>query len=177
MILSTLAKIPGRLPVHLRLSIALQKSAYLRFKGDLSRSEAVLDDILQNCCFGTPDKKLHYVHGRLLLSKAENAILCDDFGKARSHLTNWEIRDHAPSELELKLIRMKNTAIDRLSRYSGQFDEARDILEQCLKPADTDGTRCHIMYHLADIYCKIGAPKETENLVSAQIQQFRDTGR
>ena len=155
----------------------MQKSICLRFQGDLSQSNAVLDDTLKDCHFDTPNNKLHYVHGRLLLSKAENTILCDDFENARSYLANWEIRGQAPSGLELKLLRMKNTTVGRLSRYLGQFVEAREILEQCLEPADTDGSHYHIMYHLADIYCETDASKEAEKLISAHIQQLRDTGK
>lgn len=165
------------LPDHLRVMIAVRRSVSLRAMGDHDQSDRVLDSIMQTTSTDGTDMRLHCAHGRLRLSRAENAMLRKDFSQAAEYLICWEVRNSPPSELELQIVLLKNTVIGRLERYQGRFEEARNSLEECLKTVPGRESRYHIMHHLADVYCELWAPEEAEKLVLRETQQLRAQGR
>ncbi|PGG95165.1 hypothetical protein AJ80_10008 [Polytolypa hystricis UAMH7299] len=164
------------LPDHLRMAVAFQESVSLRFKGDHNQSDVVIRDILAEVSVGSTDIRVHCGYGRLQLSRAENAILREEFNKAMGYLASWETKFPLPSGLELKVVRLKSTVLGRLSRYEGNFDYARLCLEQCLGMTQRDTSRYHIMHHLADVYCELEIPRLAEELVRAEIQQLSTDG-
>ena len=59
---------------------------------------------------------------RLLLSKAESAILRDDLDCARSYLLKWEVKSQKPSGLGLKFLRRADWIDTRgTSKTRGEF--------------------------------------------------------
>ena len=176
-IISVLAKIQDTgLPDHLQMAIALRQSISLRFKGDHDRSDVVIQNIFKSIAIDSTDIRSHCSYGRLLLSRTENAILRKEFNNAASYLASWEVKNSPPSELELQVVRMKNTVIGRVSRYEGQFEHARHCLEECLKTIPSDASRYHVMHHLADVYCELRISKEAENLLLDEVKQLRARG-
>ena len=167
---------PG-LPDYLRMAIAHRKSISLRLKGDHDRSDVVVQDTLGSIVFNSTDIRSYCSYGRLLLSRAENAILRKEFDKAESYLTSWEVKDSPPSGLELQVVRLKNTVIGRVSRYQGRFPHARYCLEECLKALSGDPSRYHVIHHLADVYCELRIPGEAEKLVFDEVMRLRGRGR
>jgi tetratricopeptide (TPR) repeat protein len=165
------------LPDHLRIAIAYQRSISLRFKGDHDQSDAVMRDISKNVSVGSSDIRVHCAYGRLQLSRTENAIMREEFDKANSYLASWEVKNPSPSGLELKVVRLKITVLGRLSRYEGNFHHACHCLQECLKFIPENTSRYHIMHHLADVYCELNAPEQAEELVQAEVQRLRASGK
>ena len=162
-------------PQYLRISAAIQQSISLRMMGRHSRSDAILRDTLATLppLNRLPDTRLHCLYGRLLLSKAENAILRHELDDATDAVAGWSVRNGEPTMLELKLVRQKNTVIGRLSRYKGQFPDAQQSLEECLRFVRRDATRYHLMYHLGDVYCELGHLSKVEELVGDEVAVMR----
>lgn len=172
------------LPDHLRIAIAVKKSIFLRFMGNHAQSDMVIDDIEKKVSTNGEDIRLHCAHGRLLLSRAENAIHREEFKEAAAHLARWETKKDPPSALELQVLRLKNTVIGRVFRYQGEFGDSCYTLETTLQLITGhgsmyhgNGSRYHGMHHLADVYCELGAPEKAQCLVFADITALRERGK
>ena len=165
------------LPNHLRMAIANQQSISLRLNGGHDQSDKVIQEALNKISFEKTDVRLHCFYGRLLLSQTENAILRKEFSKARSILTSWEAKSSPPSGLELQVLRLKNTVTGRILQYEGFFQDACDCLKECLQTVPSDTGRFHIMHHLADVYCELGAPIKAERLILNVVNQLRAQGK
>ncbi|KAL2361272.1 hypothetical protein RJZ56_005848 [Blastomyces dermatitidis] len=151
------------------MAIAFQKSVCLRSIDDHDGSDIVIQDILEEIPKGSADIRVHCGYGCLQLSWAENAILCEEFGIGKQCLGSWEPRLESSSALssglELRVVRLKTTALSRLLRYEGQFEDACDPLKQCLEMTQRGASCYHIMHHLADVYCELRDPESAEKLV------------
>jgi len=177
-LISVLARIQGpELPDYLQMAIADRKSVSLRFKGDHNQSDVIIQDILGSIAIDSKDIRSYCAYGRLLLSRAENAILRKEFSKAESYVATWEVKNSEPSGPELQVVRLKNTVLGRVFRYEGDFPHARHCLEKCLQTIPGDASRYHIMHHLGDVYCELGVPGEVEKLVLDEINQLRARGK
>jgi tetratricopeptide (TPR) repeat protein len=165
------------LPEHLRIALAVRRSINLRAMGGHTKSDLVLNVFSQGAAICGQDIRLHCAHGRLLLSKAENAIQRDEFDEAESYLTRWEVKNVPPSELELQVVRLKNTAIGRVLRYLGKFEDSCHYLKECLNTIPGKESRYHVMHHLADIYCELQCPQEAERLVKQEVDRFRSQSK
>ncbi|OJD21601.1 hypothetical protein ACJ73_07057 [Blastomyces percursus] len=175
-IISLLEKIQGsNLPGYLQMAIVAQRSIALRYLGSPGKSDDVIDDVLEKMSPESKDVRSHCSYGRLLLSQAENALLRNEFKEAAHQLTSWMIRWH-PSGLELKVARLKNTALGRVLRYNGDFAAAHRYLKECLKMVN-GSARYHIMHHLADVYCELDKAEEAENLVVDEVSRLRADGK
>ena len=163
-------------PLRMRAMTAYYRSVSLRSIGRHERSDAVLCEMIreldQNAKAEKNDVRLHCVRARLLLSRTENAIMRKDFNAAQNLFLSWEAQD-PPSRLEVGLVRMKNTAIGRIWRYMGQFEQARQTFEPCLSGPHTGSAETHIKHHLADVYCELGRPQDAIRLISTDINQLR----
>ncbi|KAL6714255.1 hypothetical protein ACLMJK_007678 [Lecanora helva] len=177
-VISVVAKIQDTgIPNHLQMAIANQQSILLRFEGNHDRSDVLIQDVLSRMATNSTDIRSHCAYGRLLLSRTENAIFRKDFNEAVLYLETWEVKSSDPSGLELQVVRMKNTAIGRVSRYEGRFEHARFCLESCLETIPYDASRYHVMHHLADVYCEMGFSEEAEKLVFDEVKQLRGRGK
>jgi hypothetical protein len=165
------------LPEHLRMAIATRRSISLRFQGDHDLSDVVIQEILDKVSLDASDMRSHCSHGRLLLSRTENAILRKEFDKAASYLASWNVKNSPVSGLELQVVRLKNTVFGRVSRYQGEFDHAKYCLEQCLMTIPGDASRYHVIHHLADVYCELRRPGEAEQLVLGEFEDLRVRGK
>ena len=72
------------LPDYLLLATVYRQSVLLRSKGAHDQSDVLIQDILSRIL--ARDIRSHCLHGRLLLSRAENAILRKEFDKAAFYL-------------------------------------------------------------------------------------------
>ncbi len=75
------------------------------------------------------------------------------------------------------MVQIKNTVIGRVSRYKGRFEHARYYLEEYLKTIPYNASRYYIIYHLADVYYKLGISEEAKNLVLDEVKQLRARGK
>jgi hypothetical protein len=120
--LSVLAKIQDlKLSGYLRMAIVTRESVRLRFQGDHDQSDVLIRDALKSINIDSEDIRLHYAYGRLLLSRSENAILCNNLSGARKCIENWYLNREYPSILELEVVRLKTTVLTRIDRYKGNF--------------------------------------------------------
>ncbi|KKZ68232.1 hypothetical protein EMCG_06089 [[Emmonsia] crescens] len=157
------------------MAIVAQRSIALRSIGSHDKSDDVINDILEKMSPESKDVRSHCSYGRLLLSRAENALLRNEFQNAAFQLTSWMIRSN-PSGLELKVARLKNTALGRVLRYKGDFAAAHSYLKECLKMVG-GSARYHIMYHLADVYCELDKAEEAEKLIVDEVSRLRVDGK
>lgn len=163
-------------PLYLTVMLAWQESVLLRRKGSIDESDTALDKIshqLPGAPKTDPDIRLHCAYGSLVFSRAENAIMRNNFACAWHHVDHWERRSHIPSVMEVKLTRLFNTVFGRIARYAGKFLEARECFERCLR--DGDPSYRHIQYHLADIYCELGCDRQAQILLLPDVERLRHT--
>ncbi|MCJ1251368.1 hypothetical protein MMC30_008601 [Trapelia coarctata] len=165
----------NELPDYLQLAVINRQSALLRFKGDHDQSDILIQNILAR--IPVQDIRSHYLYGRLLLSRAENAILRKEFDKATSYFRQWETKTEPPSDYELQVVRLKNTVMGRLSRYQGDFSHAEHCLKTCLELIPTETSRYHIMHYLADVYCELRLAGKAEELLLENIEDLRARGK
>lgn len=163
------------LPDYLLLAIENRQSVILRFEGDHDQSDLLIQDILNRVI--ATDIKSHCLYGRLLFSRAENAILRKDFDNAAFYIGQWEIKNNPPSGCEFQVIRLKNTVLGRVSRYLGDFLHAQYCLNSCLMTISTETSRYHVMHHLADVYCELKLPEKAEELVKKDIEELKSCGK
>jgi ATP/maltotriose-dependent transcriptional regulator MalT len=179
--LSVLAKIQDlELPGYLRMAIVTRESVRLRFQGDHDQSDVLIRDALKSINIDSEDIRLHYAYGRLLLSRSENAILCNDLSGARKCIENWYLNREYPSILELEVVRLKTTVLTRIDRYEGNFQNANTQLNLCLnlvKQQPSDAVCFHIMHHLGDVYYELRKPKKAQNLLLHEFKHLRACGK
>ncbi|KAJ9481585.1 hypothetical protein VN97_g11886 [Penicillium thymicola] len=164
------------IPPHLAAMLTWQESVSLRWEGNHNESDTVLDSILRQLPEvpeTDPDIRLHCAYGRLVFSRAENAILRNDFVRAWQYVDHWESRSDPRSMMEIKLIRIFNTVFGRIARYTGRFLYARECFERCLR--DGDPSYRHIQFHLADIYCELGCAELAKDLLLNDVERLRHT--
>ncbi|OAL72084.1 folylpolyglutamate synthase [Trichophyton violaceum] len=166
-----------QLPDHLRIAIANQRSISLRFKGEHHQSDVVIRDIMERISVGSSNIRVHCAYGHLQLSRAENAIMREDFDRAKSYLAVWEVKSPSPSGLELKVVRLKNTVLGRISRYEGHFQHSSHCLENCLGITPGNASRYHIMHHLGDVYCELNKPEQAIALVELEVEEMMASGK
>ncbi|KAJ6003591.1 hypothetical protein N7522_006283 [Penicillium canescens] len=163
-------------PPHLAAMLTWQESVSLRWEGEIDKSDTVLDGIfhqLPEAPKTDPDIRLYCAYGRLVFSRAENAIMRNDFVGAWQYVDRWESRSHPPSIMEIKLIRLFNTVFGRIARYTGKFLYARHCFERCLR--NEDPSYRHIQFHLADIYCELGCAALAKDLLLGDVEKLRHT--
>ena len=163
------------LPDYLLLAAAHRQSVLLRAKGDHDQSDDLILDVLNRIV--VRDIRSHCLHGRLLLSRAENAILRKDFNKAISYLQQWECKNVPAIGYELQVIRLKNTVLGRTLRYQGEFARAMECLDTILMTIPTEGSRYHVMHHLADVYCELNLATKAEELLREDIEKLKSCGK
>ncbi|KEQ68252.1 hypothetical protein M436DRAFT_11014, partial [Aureobasidium namibiae CBS 147.97] len=120
--------------------------------------------------------RAHCQRGRLALSPVENALLRELYQEAESALSEWEVRSESPAQLELQVLRMKNTVVGRVSRYKGDLGHAAECLETCLQGVQTEVARYHVAHHLADVYCELKDPKAAERVLEKDINRLQGEG-
>jgi tetratricopeptide (TPR) repeat protein len=163
-------------PPYLAAMLTWQESVSLRWEGNHNESDTVLDSIfrqLPKVPETDPDIRLHCAYGRLVFSRAENAILRNDFARAWQYVDHWESRNDPRSMMEIKLTRLFNTVFGRVARYTGNFLYARECFESCLQ--DGDPSYRHIQFHLADIYCELGHADLAKDLLLDDVERLRHT--
>ncbi|GBF59680.1 folylpolyglutamate synthase [Trichophyton mentagrophytes] len=165
-----------QLPDHLRIAIVNQRSISLRFKGEHHQSDVVIRDTMERISVGSSNIRVHCAYGRLQLSQTENAIMREDFDEAKSYLAVWEVKSPSPSGLELKVVRLKNTVLGRISRYEGHFQHSSHCLEKCLGMTPGNASCYHIMHHLGDVYCELNRPEQAIALVEPEVKKIMASG-
>jgi hypothetical protein len=70
------------------MAIADRKSILLQFKGDYDQSDVIIQDILRSIAIDSKDIRLYCAYRRLLLSRAENAILRKEFSKVELYVAS-----------------------------------------------------------------------------------------
>ena len=162
------------LPDYLILAIAEVQSVAYRAEGRLEDSSRLIQRTIENTqCVSI---RAHCQRGRLALSLAENALLRELYQEAESALSGWEVRSESPAQLELQVLRMKNTVVGRVSRYKGDFEHAAECLKTCLQGVQTGAARYHVAYHLADVYCELKDPKAAERVLEQDINRLQGEG-
>jgi tetratricopeptide (TPR) repeat protein len=162
------------LPEYLSLAIVEVRSVTHRAAGRLQESSDLIKRMTRNTQYA--DIRTHCQRGRLALSLAENALLCELYQEAESSLCGWEVESEPPTQLELQVLRMKNTVVGRVSRYKGDFQHAAECLETCLQGVQTEAARYHVAYHLADVYCELGNPKAAEQVLQSDTRRLELEG-
>lgn len=164
------------IPPYLAAMLTWQQSVSLRWEGNHNESDTVLDSIFRQVPeipYSDPDIRLHCAYGRLVFSRAENAIMRNDFARAWQYVDRWESRSDPRSIMEIKLTRLFNTVFGRVARYTGRFLYARECFERCLR--DGDPSYRYIQFHLADIYCELGCADLAKDLVLDDVERLRRT--
>ena len=159
------------LPRYLQLAIVNRQSVVSRLKGDHDQSDVLIQNILNRPV--ATDIRSHCLHGRLLLSRAENAILREEFVEATLYLKQWEVKNNPPTGYEFQVVRLKNTVLGRVSRYQGDFLHAERCLNACLKIITSETSRYHVKHHLADVYCELDLAGKAEELLKEDIADLR----
>lgn len=159
-------------PDHLRLRIACRHSVILRHSGDYSNSEAEISRALASAGpFQDPITVGWY--WRLLLSRAENAILHHQLDKVTDILISIKVRE-TPSIFECDVLWMKNIVHARAFRYDGRFEVAADILKDSLVVCKhSSQSSFQILHHLADVYCELGQVAAVRGLLEMPIQSVK----
>lgn len=171
-----------RSATHLRLLLLLRRSVSLRGRGHRTESEAVLKD-MRGCWkdYANTDYE-RYLHGRLLLSKAENAIHANRLEDAQNLLEQCaritEDKVIKNKTMDCHLQRMRVTAYGRVYRYRGDFDAALTHFEMTMNAPEMDQPegimqKCHALHHLSDVYCELGKPKVAQTRLDPTLTKLR----
>lgn len=162
----------GNLPDHLTLAVTEVQSVVDRAEGRYKESSELIKRTIRNTQYASI--RAHCQKGRLLLSLAENSIVCESLQEAESLLSEWEKKSEQATPLEVQVLRMKNTVVGRISRYKGDFKHAAECLETCLKGVQTEAARYHVEYHLADVYCELRNPDAAQRLLEGDVARLKD---
>jgi tetratricopeptide (TPR) repeat protein len=168
--------------------VAQRESALLRMYGDPKGSNQALERFLQNTIL---TENGHYGlspmwnarRGGLLLSYARNLTFDGETSKATMELQSWNPLDpDKPSTIERMNIFRRDTALARILREQGVFDEALHCLQRILKQNQDDehlyeneGWRRGILASVADLYCELGQSTEADAALRPELEYL--TGR
>ncbi len=125
---------------HLQAAIAHRQSVLLRFNGDISGSQRVLQEFLDRPQ-PKPNPKLHSLLGLLHLSQAENWAYRLHHPKVYEEAQKWELLSDCPSSMQLYVLRTKLRAVGQSYKGDGLFNDAKSSFEGCLtttKPTDSN---------------------------------------
>ncbi|EEU39686.1 uncharacterized protein NECHADRAFT_42845 [Fusarium vanettenii 77-13-4] len=163
------------MPYYLHASVTLFQSLVYRLEGDFIESDAHIRHFL--CQTRRPiTRRDHALKGRLHLVVIENKIQRHDSDTAL-RIYEWKA-EHPPSNLELEVTRRLQGVAASFFQSMGDFDNARESLEQYLnlgavQPIRTT-TRRLIVARLADIYCEIGWYDKANELLGAELENMRE---
>ncbi|KAF5004593.1 hypothetical protein FDECE_8923 [Fusarium decemcellulare] len=169
------------MPYYLHASVALLQSILSRLDGDLDRSDTLIHNFL--CQARRPvTRRDHALKGRLHVVQVENKIQRHDADTAL-RIYGWKT-EHPPSSLELEVTRRLQGVAASFFQSIGDFDNARESLEQYLDLGSVQviraTTRRLIIARLADVYCEIGQYKKANGILEAElshVQQSEATSR
>lgn len=172
---------------HLAL-VAQRESALLRMYGDPEGSNQALERFLENTLMN--ENGSHGVspmwnarRGGLLLSYARNLTFDGQTSKAMVELQSWNpLNPEKPSPMERMNVFRRDTALARILREQGVFDQALHWLQRILKQNQDDdhlyeneGWQRGIQASIADLHCELGQFVEAEGAVRHEIEYL--TGR
>ncbi|KAI8667612.1 hypothetical protein NCS56_00898300 [Fusarium sp. Ph1] len=166
------------MPYYLHASVTLFQSILYRLEGDFIESDAHIRHFL--CQTRRPTtRRDHALKGRLHLVVIENKIQRHDSDTAL-RIYEWKA-EHPPSNLELEVTRRLQGVAASFFQSMGDFDNARESLEQYLnlgtvQPIRTT-TRRLIVARLADIYCEIGWYDKANELLGAKLENMRESDK
>lgn len=140
---------------YLRAAIAHRQSVLLRFNGDISGSQRIVQEFFDQQC-PEPNPRLHSFHGLLRLSQAENLAYHLEHPMAYKEAQKWELLNNSPSLMELYVLRSKQRALGQSYKGDGYFEAAKSCFEACLQATqDTESNRFLTESQLADVYCEL----------------------
>ncbi|RSL59333.1 hypothetical protein CEP51_013934 [Fusarium floridanum] len=163
------------MPYYLHASVTLFQSILYRLDGDFIESDAHIRYFL--CQPRRPTtRRDHALKGRLHVVLIENKIQRHDTDTAL-RIYEWKT-EHPPSNLELEVTRRLQGVAASFFQSMGDFDNARESLEQYLhlgtvQPMRTT-TRRLIVARLADIYCEIGWYDKANEILEPELGNIRE---
>ena len=168
--------------------VAQRESALLRMHGDPKGSNQALERFLQSAILTENGRyglspMWNARRGGLLLSYARNLTFDGETSKAAVELQSWNPLDpDKPSTMERMNIFRRDTALARILREQGVFDEALHCLQRILKQNQDDehlyeneGWRRGILASIADLHCELGQSMEADAALRPELEYL--TGR
>jgi tetratricopeptide (TPR) repeat protein len=168
--------------------VAQRESALLRLYGDPKRSNLALERFLQSAMLNENGRyglspMWNARRGGLLLSYARNLTFDGETSKATVELQSWNpLNPEKPSTMERMSIFRRDTALARILREQGIFDEALHCLQRILKQNQDDehlyeneGWRRGILASVADLHCELGQSMEADAVLRSELEYL--TGR
>lgn len=168
--------------------VAQRESALLRMYGDPKGSNQALERFLQSAILTENGRyglspMWNARRGGLLLSYARNLTFDGETSKAAAELQSWNPLDpDKPSTMERMNIFRRDTALARILREQGVFDEALHCLQKILKQNQDDehlyeneGWRRGILVSIADLHCELGQSMEADAALRPELEYL--TGR
>ena len=157
---------------YLRAAIAHRQSVLLRFNGDISGSQRVVQEFFDHQC-PEPNPRLHSFHGLLHLSEAENLTYRLEHLMAYKEAQKWELLNNSPSLMELYVLRSKQRALGQSYKGDGNFEEAKSCFEACIQATqDTESNRFLTESHLADVYCELYHQERPETVYLDKAEEI-----
>jgi tetratricopeptide (TPR) repeat protein len=168
--------------------VAQRESALFRMHGDAKGSNQALERFIQSAILTENGRyglspMWNARRGGLLLSYARNLTFDGETSKATAELQSWNPLDpDKPSTMERMNIFRRDTALARILREQGVFDEALHCLQRILKQNQDDehlyeneGWRRGILASIADLHCELGQSMEADAALRPELEYL--TGR
>ncbi|KAJ5950462.1 uncharacterized protein N7479_008875 [Penicillium vulpinum] len=167
--------------------LVYRESSLTRMSGMSKESEHILERFLrQGATYGREDSDLtarfNAQRGDLIISFAENLIREGKLTGAKDELVEWKSLGTEYSTLERIVSRARDITLGKVLRYQGLFKEALRLLEGVLRDSLFDeyfeGTDWYrvLLSGVADLYCEIGQPVVSENLLLQELTAMRENG-
>ncbi|GAM88744.1 hypothetical protein ANO11243_067780 [Dothideomycetidae sp. 11243] len=123
------------------------------------------------------DVRTTWFHRLHLLSKAERALCRADFGATANLILQCKVRSAAlPPPMVLGITFLSNSVQGKLSRYTGNFQNAFNCFDACTKSCESHPDRFHILHHLCNVMCELALENQVEGLILGHIESMRAAG-
>ncbi|KAF3896736.1 LipA and NB-ARC domain-containing protein [Trichophyton interdigitale] len=167
---------------YLQAWVAHRQSKILRLEGDMTGSNAALEQQVNNfkaysssVAASNPRWNAHI--GRIISSYAENLILGNECVHAQEILESWKPLDpRSPSQMEATVLRGRNIALGRILKNQGNFKGALQYFEEMFLDItdrhcnESEGWHMALFANLSDLYCELGYPERAEAVLKKQLE-------
>ena len=173
---------------YLCMLVASRESSLLRMKGEILKSDEVLQDVMSRYIrhdgilmmpFG--DLRCNAQAGKLIQSRAENLIFENDLEEAQRELDGWRpIHEASPSSME-KIVQVSiNLTLGRLTKIQGHFERALSQLTPTFErieaeDIDAGGWRRVLLASIGEIYCELGRPADAQRILNSEFDCMKLT--
>lgn len=164
-----------------RMAIANAQSTMLRRKEQYADSDRIIHNAISNI----KDNKVYHVYlsGQLYLSLAENSILRNDRATALEWLNKINLPAQGDPEevpvLMWRLFERKWTTMGRIHRFTGCFQEAKNVLELCLRARHYVASHnvINIVRQLADVLVELGESDYAMEFLDYHLKLLQQEGK